>query len=213
MKKKTIALLLVLMLVFGVSAGGTIAWLTSTASVTNTFTVGNVKITLDEALVDVYGVADNSRERIPNENNAKNGNAYKLIPGHTYTKDPIVHVQPGSEKCYVFVKLENGIEAIETEATGATMDEQIRVNNWKPLANNDGVYYRIQDAIAETGTVANLPVFTQFTLADDADVTYDATVSGDINYENAKVIVTAYAIQLDGMTSVADAWAKLNPTP
>ena len=47
MKKKTIALALVLVMVFGATLGGTFAYLTSQDTVTNTFTVGNVKITMD----------------------------------------------------------------------------------------------------------------------------------------------------------------------
>ena len=56
MKKKTIALLLVMMMVFGITVGGTIAYLTDSEKVVNTFTVGNVQIKLDEAKVDLYGV-------------------------------------------------------------------------------------------------------------------------------------------------------------
>ena len=53
MKKKTIALLMVVVMLFGVTVGGTIAWLTaSTSKVENTFTVGNINIQLDETNVD-----------------------------------------------------------------------------------------------------------------------------------------------------------------
>ena len=40
-----------------ISVGATVAYLTSTDTVTNTFTVGQVAITLDEAKVDMYGDA------------------------------------------------------------------------------------------------------------------------------------------------------------
>ena len=56
MKKKTIALLLVLVMIFGISVGGTIAYLTDKEAVTNTFTVGNVKIKLTETAVNEAGV-------------------------------------------------------------------------------------------------------------------------------------------------------------
>ncbi len=57
MKKKTKALMLVLCAVLLVTASvlGTMAYLTSTDQVVNTFTVGKVAITLDEAKVNADG--------------------------------------------------------------------------------------------------------------------------------------------------------------
>ena len=76
--------------------------------VKNTFTVGNVAITLDEAKVDDNGNAINKQgnqvtnladaERVP-------GNAYKLLPGHTYVKDPTVTVLEPSVASYVRMKV------------------------------------------------------------------------------------------------------------
>jgi len=59
MKTKSKALLLALCAVLLVAASvlGTMAYLTSRAEVTNTFTVGSVSITLDEAPVDENGEA------------------------------------------------------------------------------------------------------------------------------------------------------------
>ena len=60
-----------------ISVGATVAYLTSVDSVTNTFTVGKVAITLDEAKVTEYGVAVEGAARVK-------ANTYKLIPGHEY---------------------------------------------------------------------------------------------------------------------------------
>ncbi len=207
MKKKTIALLLVLMLVFGVTCGGTIAYLTSTASVTNTFTVGKVAITLDEALVDEYGakIAGKEDVRVPNDEETYKdvkGNAYKLIPGHNYTKDPVIHVQPDSEACYVFVKVENGIASIEADANKIAA-QITTTNGWKQLKNGEtpveNVYYKKQDAIAKDADAVDLAVFNSFTLKADAAVA---------DYATAKIIVTGYAVQTDGMNDAYDAWDK-----
>ena len=96
MKTKSKALLLTLCAVLLVAASvmGTMAYLTSTDTVENTFTVGNVKITLDEAKVDTDGTPAAPAERVK-------ANSYKLLPGHTYTKDPTVTVIKGSESSYV----------------------------------------------------------------------------------------------------------------
>lgn len=87
------AIILVVATVFG-----TMAYLTSTDEVNNTFTVGNVKITLDEAKVDPDGSPVEGAARVDR-------NEYKLLPGHTYTKDPTVTVVDGSEKSYVRMKV------------------------------------------------------------------------------------------------------------
>lgn len=92
--KKIIASLLALVLVIGASIFGTLAYLQDKSEeVKNTFTVGDVQIKLDEADVDVYGKKV-SEDRVL-------GNEYKLIPGHSYIKDPTVTVEAGSEESYI----------------------------------------------------------------------------------------------------------------
>lgn len=112
MKKTKKALLLSLCAVMLVTASvlGTMAYLTSTDEVVNTFTVGNVAITLDETDVD---------NSTPGENDRDQANEYKLMPGKEYVKDPIVHVDADSEDCYLFVKVANGIADIEDTKTVA----------------------------------------------------------------------------------------------
>ena len=100
MKTKSKALLLTLCAVLLVAASvmGTMAYLTSTDKVENTFTVGNVKITLDEAKVNTDGTPVTPAERVK-------ANEYKLLPGHTYTKDPTVTVKAVSESSCVRMKV------------------------------------------------------------------------------------------------------------
>ena len=92
MKTRSKALLLSLCAVLLVAATifGTMAYLTSSDKVENTFTVGNVKIKLDEAKVNTDGTPVEGADRV-------HENSYKLLPGHTYTKDPTVTVEKGSE--------------------------------------------------------------------------------------------------------------------
>ena len=96
MKTKSKALLLTLCAVLLVAASvlGTMAYLTSTDTVTNTFTVGSVAIKLDEAKANPDGTLVEGADRVK-------GNAYKLLPGHTYNKDPMVTVLNGSEASYI----------------------------------------------------------------------------------------------------------------
>ena len=183
---KTLALLFCAVLIAAVSVFTTVAFLKDSDSVKNTFTVGKVAITLDEAKVDEYGRAVAGASRVQ-------GNSYKLIPGHEYKKDPTVHFAAGSEASYLFVRVDDGIAQIEADTTIAA---QILANGWTKLADVDGVYWK--QVQANTGTTAvDYPVFGRFTLKGEADV--DA-------YANAKITVTAYAIQADGFADAAAAW-------
>lgn len=191
--KKSIALVMMAVLLVAASVMGTLAYLTSTDTVTNTFTVGNVKITLDEAKVDEYGKAIEGADRVKE-------NKYKLIPGHAYTKDPTVHFAAGSEASWLFVKVENGIANIEADKKIA---DQIIDNGWKALTGVtgvDGVYYKQVDANTSAAAKDYL-VFETFKLDGEADVS---------KYANAAVKVTAYAIQADGFTTPDAAWAKFS---
>lgn len=86
---KPLALLLALALLVGCAIGGTIAWLTSTTGeVENTFTIGDINISLVETETDEAG-----------------NKGYDFVPGDTLAKDPKVTVAANSEDCYLFVKV------------------------------------------------------------------------------------------------------------
>lgn len=198
MKKKSTKILLVVfcavLLVLG-SVMGTVAYLTSDASVENTFTVGDVEITLLETDVDVYGVKDGDTRVAANQ--------YKLLPGREYVKDPEITVTKGSEECWLFVVIDNGIEAFE--AADNTIADQLADNDWTPVATGSNIYYHAKvNALDAAQTV---PVFEGFTIADEADAVtgWDA-----ISAATTKVTVTAYAIQADGMPTFTDAARALD---
>ena len=113
----TLALVLVVAVA---SVGGTIAWLTATtAPVVNTFTYGNINITLAETT----------------------GTNYKIIPGVDIEKDPKVTVKGGSEACWLFVKVE------ETGTFVANKVTYIIADGWTALEGQSGVYYREVGAV------------------------------------------------------------------
>lgn len=192
MRTKTKALVLALCAVLLVvtTVFVTMAFLTSEDSVQNTFTVGKVTITLDELDVDDSDEDGSTTDR-------DKANEYKLIPGKTYTKDPTVHVGANSEPCYLFVKVENGL--VNAEADDNKIVEQMRTNGWTLVDGQTNVYAYKEAVTAETG--ANVVVFSSFTIDGDTNVA---------DYEDAKINVTAYAIQADGFenTATADIWAK-----
>ncbi|MBQ8623356.1 MAG: hypothetical protein IJ424_03135 [Oscillospiraceae bacterium] len=188
MKMKTLskALLVSLCAVLLVAASvlGTLAYLTSSDAVTNTFTVGKVAITLDETEVDEYGVAGQNPDRVKE-------NTYKLIPGKTYTKDPTIHVNAESEKCWLFVKIENGLEGV------ATING---LDGWT-LVDDTTDIYAFERVV--TGN-ENVAVFATFT------VDSDATEAELTDLADETIVVTAYAVQADGFATAADAWNGAN---
>ena len=186
-KKKVFVTVLCAAALVVASVLGTMAFLTSTDQVTNTFTVGKVAITLDESPVNDAGVVQ--------EGNRVKENTYKLIPGHEYTKDPIVHVDADSENSWIFIKVENQLGDIEAEKLIAT---QITDNGWTELTDGSGIYYK--EYVPGT-TATDLNVFEKFKLTDDADVS---------TYAGKTIKVFAYAIQKDGFTTPEAAWTELN---
>ena len=191
--KKTLTVIIALVLVVVMSVAGTVAYLTSRATVTNTFTVGNVAITLDETKVDEYGVAITGEQA-----GRVTSNTYKLIPGQPYTKDPIVHFQPDSEASWLFVKVENGISSIEADDN--PIAAQIVANGWTALTGEEGVYYKKVDANT-TSVAVDYAVFGSFTLKGDANVA---------DYDGKTIVVTAYAIQAAGFNTAEAAWTEVS---
>lgn len=183
-KTKALALALCAVLLVVTTVFVTMAYLTSKDSVTNTFTVGKVTITLDEAKVTADGEKVQGADRVKE-------NKYHLIPGHFYVKDPTIHVANGSEECWLFVKVENGLA--NAEASGATsIESQMANKGWTKVEGTDVYAYATKQAAG-----ANVIVFDSFTIAGTTDVSL---------YEDAKIIVTAYAIQADGFATATEAW-------
>ncbi len=178
MNKKIVALVLACVLIFSCVVGGTLALLMDkTEKVTNTFTFGNVDITLEETDDD---------------------QTYKLVPGQTTTKDPTVTVTADSEDAYVFIKVEESTNldyfVSYTIATG-----------WTALSGQDGVYYR-EYTTANTDTEYTVLTGNVVTCNDTVVKSRVDAVSGGT--EAAPTLsFTAYAVQSEGVDTVADAWA------
>ena len=200
--KKIIALLLCAVLLIGATVAGTVAYLTSQDTVTNTFTVGKVEITMDESKVDAYGKkyleeqkTDEETTYVVTENANEaarvDGNQYKLIPGHEYIKDPTIHVASTSEKCWVFVEIANGLST----------DGTITMNTgWSNVSGSTTVW--MYSTALEAGQ--SITAFNNFTFGKNASPE---------TYKDAKIEVTAYAVQADGFESAQAAWTATFGAP
>ena len=88
MKKKILALCLVVALLATAIAGATLAYFNDTTeAVKNTFTVGNVNINLTENKWDPEA-------------------PHHFLPGVTFAKDPTITVEDGSDDCWIFMEAE-----------------------------------------------------------------------------------------------------------
>ena len=94
-KKKIVTLALVVAIAVMAIAGASLAYFTDTKTATNTFTMGNVKITLDEAPVDETGHETEGDRVTSNEYGIE-----AAYPGATLDKDPTVH-NVGANPAYI----------------------------------------------------------------------------------------------------------------
>ena len=209
MKTRSKALLLTLCAVLLVTASvlGTMAYLTSTDEVKNTFTVGQVSIKLDEAKANTDGTLVEGADRVK-------ANSYKLLPGHTYAKDPMVTVLNGSESSYIkmTVTFSNAAELDAIFApNGADMtsifggydsSNWIAKGNTEDTAKNTRTYeFWYKEAVgAPTADVALDALFDSITVPGTITNEQLATIEG------MTITVNAYAIQADGFANAEAAW-------
>lgn len=176
--KKTLIMLLSLVLVIGVAVGGTVAWLVATSGeVKNTFTYGNINIDLAETT----------------------GSDYKIIPGVDIGKDPKVTVKSGSEACYLFVEVNEEYWPTFTNEDGTKKVSYAIADGWTKL--EDGVYYRV---VAATTADTVYPVLKDNKVIVSNELT-KAEIDGITT--QPKLTFKAYAVQQANVDDVVAAWA------
>ena len=186
---KLVLMLLAVTFVLCGIIGGTVAWLIAdTDPVVNTFTYGDINITIEETDADGDGNPD--------------ANEYPMVPGNPIEKDPKVTVLANSENAWLFVKLEKSVNFDDF------MTYEI-ASGWTALDGVTGVYYRTVDKSASN---AEFIVLKDNTVNVKGEVTKEMLnaldANGASNYPT--LAVTAYAVQRDSnITTAADAWAKI----
>ena len=185
-KTKTKALLMSLCAVLLVAASvlGTMAYLTDSKDVKNTFTVGNVSINLDEAKVNTDGTPVQGADRVK-------ANEYKLLPGHTYTKDPTVTVLKPSVDSYVRMKVtfNNATKIIALCTDPEYADEVTGVENAFPLIRM--VKFVEANAAKWDGIIPDNMVDTKDMLGNAKYFAYDKTADTLTYYFYYKATVAA----------------------
>lgn len=181
--KALLLLLSTALLMFGI-IGGTLSWLiTETEPVKNTFTYGDINLTLTE------------QDTGDNDGNP-NTNTYNMIPGTPITKDPKVTVKAGSEDAWVFVKMEKSTDPSFDKFMEYSMED-----GWTALEGVEGVYYR---EVAQSDSDD-----TWFWVIKGNTITVKENITkSDLNEltANPTLTVTAYAVQKANVATAAEAW-------
>lgn len=207
-KSKVLLTLACAVLLVAASVMGTLAYLTSTSEVTNTFSVGQVSIKLDEAKANLDGTLVSGADRVQ-------ANSYKLMPGHTYNKDPRVTVLEGSEASYIkmTVTFSKAAELDKIfEPTGADMTSIFvgyDTTNWLYQGSTENTtdntrtyeFWYKETVAAPDADVALDALFKQIKVPDEINNEQLSTIEG------MTITVNAYAIQADGFDTAEKAWA------
>lgn len=210
MKKKITLVVTCIVLVAAMVIGGTLAYFTDTKTANNTFTMGNVKIALDET-----NVKDPEGDRVTS-------NEYDVYPGQTVTKDPIVH-NTGKNGAYIraTVNVYNWMNLVA--AYYPDFKETFPNDGYKAALNllvgELGEGWSVVDVVAgDTFTIgqfdAKFVLKYDGVLAAGADTTamfQTVTIPAGIDNANASsfqsVKVVAQAIQADGFDTWEAAFA------
>lgn len=237
MKSKHKALLLTLcaVLLVAATAFGTLAYLTDTDAVKNTFKVGKVGLSLDEAEVNPDGTYKNGHD------NRVQKNEYHLLPGHTYYKDPTVTVDAKSEDAYVrmIVTVKNIDQLMRALPQAETIQGEDGTTSQVAYPENQKYYGEDDTFLLQMlcgGWDASTWLFKSYTENDDGtegyyefrykevvkksenptkldDLFETITVPGEIDNDHlayladVEIVVAAHAIQADGFDAADEAWA------
>lgn len=194
MKKKITIAIVALVLISCFVIGGTLAWLNDkTDPVVNTFTYGDINITLAETT----------------------GTEYKMIPGVDISKDPKVTVKSGSEACWLFVK-------VEKSANFDTYMKYEMDSKWTALdaTNHPGVYYyngtdlnSLLTADKAFNVLKDNKVKVKGEVTKEMLTSFDTDKNGTLSDTEKAALptltITAYAVQKEGFSTAAAAWAVM----
>ena len=185
MKKKSLVITLASIAAIGaIGIGSTFAYFTDSKDATNSFTLGDIEISLTEP-------------------SWKEANGVNILPLQTIAKDPTVK-NTGDNDAYIFLKIT--VPTAEVKAEGddaASVQELFTLNevsaNWTQISHTTGEYVFAYNSVVapEKSTDA---LFKSVTLINLVEGDYSAIESLDID-------VDAYGVQTVSFDSASAAWA------
>ena len=221
MKKKIVAFILVFALALALGIGGTMAWLTAeSGKVVNTFTVGDINITLDEVKLDAQGekVTDGDGKEVRVQKND-----YYVVPGSEYIKDPKVTVTAGSEDCWLFIKVTEKGGVVTVEEDGKSVEKtfdnfvtyEIDTTKWSEMPGHAGYYYykSDNDTAVSAGESVEILVDNKIAIKNTVTKAMSNALNADKTANTADDVPTlvfaAAAVQSENVADVNAAWNAL----
>ena len=191
-KKQLLRTLMACGLVVSVAAGGTVAYLTDAETATNTFTVGKVKIDLEEP-----GYPGNDSDEVKN-----------IIPNQEIVKDPQIE-NTGNNDALVFIRVEIPQETFTDEDDGTGEQKKQDLFRLKGVSDQWELL-RTETVAGEDGKAKTSYVYGyKKTLGKDATtdklfqkVQMKNAVESDLSGNVEDIIVTACAIQATDIPDV-----------
>ena len=195
MIKRNKAIIAAIVLLFVFTIGSVIAYFTDIKTVTNTFTIGNVKITLTEPH---WSLTDENSNDVPDA-------AENKAPGESILKDPTI-TNTGTNNAFIFAKVEI---ACTTDAAPSTPKEifTYSVNSgWYLMTNGSCTNGKATKIYAYGSSSAMSAVTPNGTAILFNSVTVNTQLTGaETGLTGNKTIdVTAYAIQSDGIGNIVE---------
>lgn len=218
-KKKLIALALCVVILVATILSGTVAYFTDEHTVSNTFTSGDVEITLDEGKVTLDSL---NRVTVDTDVRVSSNQSYgTLYPAQSFTKDPKI-TNVSTEAAYIAAKvvvsdgagdltnvISDGNGGINIEALlsgGLLKDYDVTVDkaDVKTALDTNGYaiyqevnasagkytfYFFIKEAVAKNGTVTLFDTFSVPAAWDNEQM---------VELKELKIDVTAYGVQTFG---------------
>lgn len=234
MKKRILTVALVVALLATCFAG-TYAYLQDSKAQTNTFTTGNVLISLNEAKVEKDEATGNLVAKKDAEGKVERTTAdqeYKLFPSMTVTKDPTITVKADSEDAWVAAKVTVSAEATDEkdllDLIGIPGTNMINVNavasggllaktpaakeNWNGLA----LVHETEDCVIYQAPGTNtwtLYIFMKNVQKANAKTVLFDTLTIPAGWDNKEMAlingmnidVQAFAVQVNGFANCYDA--------
>lgn len=196
--KKILITIVATVLVCACVVGGTVAWLMDTSdTVTNTFTVGDIKISLAETV----------------------SNEFSMVPGDVLKKDPIITIDANSEDCWIYIEIietynvfvdEKYVNYSLTDVWNATAISTKTVENTVTTVYATNAVYAKKASSQTVQVFEGIDTYTTGAVTVNSGITKDDIASLTTN--KPTIALKAYAIQKGAGTTAAEAWAAANPS-
>lgn len=174
--KKILTIGATVMIIAAIAIGSTLAFLTGkTDALENKFLFDGITLELNEYK------DTNHTQTYPEE-------AQVVYPGAVVDKVPVITVEKGSLDCYVYVKIDNGLNTAVADATTLNIS-----SDWTPIEQGSNIY-RYKEVVEKADADKALTdIFTTVTVNGEK-----VTMENIARLKDAKITIEGFAHQANG---------------